>query len=594
VRIAALVKQIPAFEEMELGPDGRLRRDGLDLEMNPYCRRAVAQAVDLVARRGGACVFVTLGPPIAADVLREAIAWAMERSVEARGVLVSDPAFAGSDTLATARALAAVLAREGPFDLVLTGRNSVDSDTGQVGPQLAQLLDLPFLTAVRALTATGDRLQAQCETDDGWLTVEVDLPAVVSTAERLIDPCKVPPEGREAVPADRIRSVQAGELGAGPWGQAGSPTWVGEVRPLRSERVGEVLAGDLADQVSRAVAILDQRGALRAESAGDRGVVLSSRGVVGPPVAVIVEPERAAETRELLGAAATLAAAVGGHAVAVTVEPPDPEVLAAWGADAVVAIVGAAVAEDVATGIAGWARSADPWSVLSPSTTWGREVAGRVAAVLGAGLTGDAVDLEAGHGRLVAWKSAFGGQLVAAVHADSPVQMATVRVGVLHTAAPRAAAAVAVDVTTVVVEPRGRVRVLDRGRDDDLDVLAEACVVIGVGRGVDPVGYPALDPLRAALGAVLGATRKVTDAGWLPRARQIGITGRSITPTLFVSIGSSGKFNHMVGVRNAGTVLAVNSDPDAGVFAVADVGLVGDWQEVVPALTAAIAARLGR
>jgi len=118
--------------------------------------------------------------------------------------------------------------------------------------------------------------------------------------------------------------------------------------------------------------------------------------------------------------------------------------------------------------------------------------------------------------------------------------------------------------------------------------------VIGVGRGVDPVDYPALDPLRAALGAVLGATRKVTDAGWLPRARQIGITGRSITPTLFVSIGSSGKFNHMVGVRNAGTVLAVNSDPDAGVFAVADVGLVGDWQEVVPALTAAIAARLGR
>jgi len=107
---------------------------------------------------------------------------------------------------------------------------------------------------------------------------------------------------------------------------------------------------------------------------------------------------------------------------------------------------------------------------------------------------------------------------------------------------------------------------------------------------VDPADYPELDPLLAALGAELGATRKVTDNGWLPRARQIGITGRSIAPRLFVSIGSSGKFNHMVGVRAAGTVLAVNPDPDAPVFGVADVGIVGDWRTVAPHLVAAIAA----
>src|SRR3954452_19752654 len=113
ISIAALVKQIPAFEEMTLGPDGRLIRAGLDLEMSAYCRRAVAQAVALAAVHDGSVTVVTLGPPTAEDALREAIAWGVDRGVDITGVLVTDPAFAGSDTLATARALAATLERTG-------------------------------------------------------------------------------------------------------------------------------------------------------------------------------------------------------------------------------------------------------------------------------------------------------------------------------------------------------------------------------------------------------------------------------------------------------------------------------------------------
>jgi electron transfer flavoprotein alpha subunit len=108
--------------------------------------------------------------------------------------------------------------------------------------------------------------------------------------------------------------------------------------------------------------------------------------------------------------------------------------------------------------------------------------------------------------------------------------------------------------------------------------------VVGVGVGIDPADYPLLDPLLAALGAELGATRKVTDRGWLPRARQVGITGRSVAPRLFVSIGASGKFNHAIGVRAARTVLCINSDPGALIFGASDVGIVGDYREVVPLL----------
>jgi electron transfer flavoprotein alpha subunit len=112
--------------------------------------------------------------------------------------------------------------------------------------------------------------------------------------------------------------------------------------------------------------------------------------------------------------------------------------------------------------------------------------------------------------------------------------------------------------------------------------------VIGVGQGVLPDEYDALEPLRIALGAELGATRKVTDKGWLPRSRQIGITGRSIAPRLFVSIGASGKFNHTVGIRAAHTVLAINPNPEAPIFDHADVGIVGDWRAALPLLVEAL------
>ena len=167
--------------------------------------------------------------------------------------------------------------------------------------------------------------------------------------------------------------------------------------------------------------------------------------------------------------------------------------------------------------------------------------------------------------------------------------MATVRAGVLPRRAPRAHTP---PVTVIPIEAKSRVEILARTRDDDLDTLADARAVVGVGQGVDPSDYPNLDPLLNVLDAELAATRKVTDLGWLPRARQIGITGRTIAPRLYVSIGANGKFNHMVGVRTAGMILAINSDPDALVFDAADIGIVGDYREVVPALTAAIRVRV--
>ena len=220
LRIASLAKQVPLAESLRLGTAGWCA-PRVEVEMNPYCRRAVAQGVTLARDSGGTCTVVTLGPPGAEDVLREAVAWGADA-----GLHVCDAAFAGSDTLATARALAAALRAAGPFDLVLLGRNSIDGETGQVGPELAELLDLPFASGVRELEDRGPVWRLELEHDDGTQEVEISLPAVMSVAERLCDPCKVDPAGRAAVPAARLDPDAARASWArGPGEKPGARRW---------------------------------------------------------------------------------------------------------------------------------------------------------------------------------------------------------------------------------------------------------------------------------------------------------------------------------------------------------------------------------
>jgi electron transfer flavoprotein alpha subunit len=596
--VAVLIKQVPVPESLELGADGRLTRTGVELEMNAYCRRAVTTGARLAAETGGRSVVITLGPPSAEDVLREAVAWGADE-----GVLVSDPAFAGSDTIATARALAAVVTALGPFDLVLAGRNSIDADTGQVPPQVAELLDLPFAPGVRSIELDGPNVRVRSELDDGWRDVVVPLPAVLSTAERLCEPAKVPPAGRAAVPAERIRTLRAQDVGPGPWGEPASRTVVGPVRLLEVSRRGVVLEGPVEDQVAAAARFLAQWDVLApaveghrpggpAGPSADESDPVPERGPVDlrlPLVAVVVEPGRPRAARELLGEAAHLARRIHGLAVALAPADADLARFDTWGADRVVLTDGLAIEEDAAELVAGWCRREGPWAVLVPGTLWGREVAARVAVRLDAGLVGDAVGFGVDGGRLVSWKPAFGGQLVAAITATSPVQLATVRPGVLALRPPRRGSPGGPETAMLLPRPRGRIEVLDQGRDDEVAALVAARVVVAVGAGVDPADYHLLDPLLTELGAELGASRKVTDQGWLPRARQIGITGHSVAPALFVAIGVSGKFNHIVGARGAGIVVAVNNDPTAPIFASADLGVVADWRQAVPLLAGALA-----
>jgi electron transfer flavoprotein alpha subunit len=457
-----------------------------------------------------------------------------------------------------------------------------------VGPEIAALLDMPFVASAREVKVLKDEVFAKSERDDGWCLVRAKLPAVLSAAERSSAPARADVAARAAVSPGRIRRVTAEALGPGPWGQLGSPTRVGEVRMLETGRRRMRLTGSLVEQVTEAVGLLSNvqappPEATRVEAgAWER----SERRHDAPPIAVILEPARGRSARELCGTAARLATHLNATAVGLVAEGNCDWPLGSWGLDHAVEIRGARVEEDVAKAVVKWIEGHSPKVILAPGSLWGREVAARVAASLGLGLIGDAVDIDVSQGEISAWKPAFGGRLLARITARSDPQLITLRGG----SAPAWSARTR-DVTSssVEVRPTDRIKILKRSHEDDAEVLFSSRTVVGVGMGVSHADYHLLDPLLELLGATLGCTRKVADRGWLPRTRQIGLTGQHIAPQLYVAIGLRGNSNHVVGIRRAGVVVAINSDPDAPIFDEADIGIVGDWRDAVALLTTRLA-----
>ena len=252
-------------------------------------------------------------------------------------------------------------------------------------------------------------------------------------------------------------------------------------------------------------------------------------------IAVIIEAGRPQVGAELLGAASVLAGAIDARVHALSFDDAAVASLGELGADEVTHFVGSDVAEDAAAAVVEWSAEQSLWAVLGPSTAFGREVLGRMAAALGAGLVGDAIGLEIADGDLIAAKPAFSGALVADISCISPVRMVSVRPGVLPVP-PRRPHAAAVSVWPM--EPRGRVRVVSRRRDDDVEVLARAEMVIGVGAAVPPDEYALLSPLAALLRCRVGGHPEghrqrlgaTLSAGWHHRSEHCSSSLRGVGP----------------------------------------------------------------
>lgn len=237
-----------------------------------------------------------------------------------------------------------------------------------------------------------------------------------------------------------------------------------------------------------------------------------------------------------------------------------------------------------------------PFIVLYGATNNGRDVGPRVACSAHTGLTADCTGLDIDEkGLLASTRPAFGGNLMATISCpDHRPQMSTVRPGVFKKPEADDSRTGEIVREDIHIDPANvRVKLLERVKEVAEAVnLEEAEVIVSGGRGLKSAeNFALVRELADAMGGVVGASRAAVDAGWIPHAHQVGQTGKTVAPKIYVAVGISGAIQHLAGMSGSDTVIAINKDPDAPIFSVADYGIVGDLFEVVPALTAAIKAK---
>ncbi|MGD2072253.1 MAG: electron transfer flavoprotein subunit alpha/FixB family protein, partial [Candidatus Thorarchaeota archaeon] len=239
------------------------------------------------------------------------------------------------------------------------------------------------------------------------------------------------------------------------------------------------------------------------------------------------------------------------------------------------------------------AEERKPSILLLGATSNGRDLAPRVAAKLKVGLTADCTGLEIEDENLIQTRPAFGGNIMSElITPESRPQMATVRPNVFKPSEPDTSRQGEVEQIPIEINPTSiRTQVLEKVKEvsEGMKSVEEADVVVCSGRGIkDPANLELPQKLADLLDAAVGGSRPIVDLGWLPPTQQVGQSGRTICPKLYFALGISGAIQHLAGMSSSDLIVAINKDPDAPIFEVADFGIVGDLFDVVPEIITAI------
>ena len=605
MKIAVCVKFVPVVSRIEFDYENKvIQREGVPSEINPFDLLGINMAVDRKADPDDSVLALSMGPPNAAEGLTQCYALGADR-----GILLSDRALAGSDTLATAQALALALQRESA-DLIVCGRNSSDAETGQVGPEVAELMGLPHISNVRKLDVdrAANRIVAERATDEGYQVIECPLPAVVCVTEGAGQE-RYP--GRDEMTEAQERSIEqltcadlTDDLSL--FGLDGSPTWVEDIRLVEPDRLAVVIRDATPEDAARQVAdsLRERLATLASETSSDAQDSALPR-YTGGDRSIWVVAELAADgvrqvTLEMLGKARALTPITQSEVVAVVIQDGAPSSdltnqLAEAGADRILTLdttgLGVLCGRGVSRALSDAVAQDPPYAILFAATADGRDLAARIAARQRLGLTGDAIDLEINDaGQLVQLKPALGGNVVAPIMSKTLPNLVTLRPGVLSPAAPEPGATATVEAIPAAPSDDADVTLLSEHISEEHGALelTSAEVVMGLGMGIGEENVEAAQQLASSIGASICTTRNVVHSGWLPHHIQVGISGRTIAPQVYLAVGIRGAFNHTVGIQKAGVILAINRNHRAAIFRAADYGIVGDWVEYLPPLVEAI------
>lgn len=617
MRIILPIKQVPETAAVKMDEKtGTMIRDGVEAIINPLDLYAIEAAIRLRDTHGGEIIAVTMGPPKAMSALREAIAMGVDRAV-----LLSDKAFAGADTWATSYVLAEAIKKLGACDLIICGERATDGDTGQVGPGIAAWLNLPLITYVGHIDVkTGDSgsiCTVKREVEDGVERLAMQMPGVLTVIKEVGDPRLPTLRGKQKARAADVPVWGQKELNLDPknLGLEGSPTRVVKIfRPKVTRTCEKIVVTDSAaagPAVDKLISFISSRrgssaDTTRTDTAEARRAAVSSTVPTACGKAVCggiwVLGEQAMGrvqriTHELLTRGRALADARGVPLTAVilghTFDENDLREVGERGADRVLTLEHPDFAEftcePFTAGLAWLVEQEKPEIIIAGATTTGRTVMPCLAIKANTGLTADCtgLEIEPETGNLLQTRPAIGGNIMATIKTPKHrPQMSTVRPRSTPPAPRQAGRTCQIERRAFPMQNLDR-RVTRLGFEarSEEQGLSEAETVVCVGRGIKRgENLPLARRLANGLNGALGATRDVVDRGWLDYPHQIGLSGKTVTPKLYVSIGVSGAIQHLAGMQTAETIIAIDQDPEAQIFKVADFGLVGDLFVIVPAL----------
>lgn len=250
MNIIVCIKQVPGTTQVRINPEtGTLIRDGVEAVLNPFDEYAVEEAIRLKEKYGGTVRVLTMGPPQADEILRTAISMGADE-----GVLVTDRAFAGSDTWATSYTLAAAIRKISPYDLIICGKQAIDGDTAQVGPGVAEMLGIPFVAWVRKVEhVDAQSIRVERMMEEGYDVVEMPLPGLMTVVKEINVPRMASLKGKMRAKKAEIKKLVHTDLDVDParLGLKGSPTQV--LRSFVPERKtgGEKFKGELPEMVTK-------------------------------------------------------------------------------------------------------------------------------------------------------------------------------------------------------------------------------------------------------------------------------------------------------------------------------------------------------
>jgi electron transfer flavoprotein beta subunit len=263
VNIVVCIKQVPGTTQVKINPEtGTLIRDGVEAVVNPFDEYAIEEAVRIKERVGGGTVkVITMGPPQADAALRSAISVGADE-----GYLISDRAFAGSDTWATSYTLSSAIKTLGKVDLIICGKQAIDGDTAQVGPGVAEMLDIPFVAWVRKVEEITDKsIKVERLMEEGYDVIEMPLPGLITVVKEINEPRLASLKGKMKAKNAEIKKIDTSNMTVDPEriGLKGSPTQVFRSFVPERKSGGEKITGEAAELAQKAASVIQNLGVVK-------------------------------------------------------------------------------------------------------------------------------------------------------------------------------------------------------------------------------------------------------------------------------------------------------------------------------------------